>query len=228
MNECTLTIDERTATDNNCSGCHMPESPSIDIPHVTVTDHLIRIQPSEAEKKQDDRFSHLENVISTDTDPAMMALGYLSFYEKFTPHEALLDSAANYLFQKTKYPNKKTEAKVWLNFIQQLHDANRLIAQQKDTTNIIDAWTCFRLGTSLDKLELYQMALPFLQKSVDLQQFNLDFQNKYGAVLLKLDQFKVAKKVFEFIISENNQHISGLTNLGFVHLNMGNVEKATQ
>jgi len=226
--DCNMSLSERSKKDNNCSGCHMPESPSIDIPHVTVTDHLIRIQPTEAEKKEPAEFTHLKNIISKDTDPAMMALGYLSFYDKFTPNAALLDSAQYYLKQKSSYLNKKTEGEIWLNFIRQDYQANLQIALKKDTSVLTDAWSCYRIGASLDALERYEPATAYLKKSIDLQRFNLDFQNKYGANLLKLSKIKAAKNVFEFIVSENNQHISGLTNLGFAYLNMGNIEKAAQ
>lgn len=226
--DCQLNMEKRLVENDNCATCHMPESPSIDIPHVTVTDHLIRVQPSENEKVAAADFVLLENVISKDTDPAMTALGYLSFFEKFTQNAALLDSAAFYLKGKTVYSLKKQEAEVWLNFIEQNYKANRDKALKTKADEIKDAWTCYRLGASLDALEMYAEALPYLKQAIDLQRFNLDFQNKYGALLLKLNKFKEAKNVFDFIISENNQHISGLTNLGFVYLNMGNVDKAEQ
>ena len=40
---CTEIKIERLAVNDNCVSCHMKESKTIDIPHVTITDHKIKI-----------------------------------------------------------------------------------------------------------------------------------------------------------------------------------------
>lgn len=226
--DCTLAFNERLKDENNCSGCHMPESPSIDIPHVTVTDHLIRVQPSDAEKQQVDGFSHLQSIISPKTDPAIKAIGYLSFYEKFTENEAFLDSVDFLLKQSTKHPKKAFDAEVWLNFIRKNYKQNTQLVLNNSTKKIEDAWTIYRLGASFDAINELKKATKYYAQAVDLQQFNLDFVNKYGTSLVKINNFNKAKEVLEFLIKENDQHLSGLTNLGFVYLNLGLVSKAAE
>jgi len=226
--DCTLAFNERIREENNCSNCHMPESPSIDIPHVTVTDHLIRVQPTQKEKQQADGFSHLQSIISTETDPAIKAVGYLSFYEKFTENEAFLDSVDFLLKQATKHPQKAFEGEVWLNFIRGNYQQNTQLVLNNSNKKIKDAWTAYRLGASFDALNKLNKAADYYAQAVDLQQFNLDFLNKYGTSLLKINEFNKAKKVLALLIEENDQHLSGLTNLGFVYLNLGLVNKAAE
>jgi len=225
---CTLALDERMQKENNCSGCHMPESPSIDIPHVTVTDHLIRVQPTEEEKLQTDDFSHLQSIISDKIDPVLKALGYLSFYEKFTKNEAFLDSVKLLLNLSTKHPKKAFEARVWFNFINEDYGQNAQLVLNNPNEKINDAWTAYRLGASYDNLDKFNNAVEYYAQAVDLQQFNLDFLNKYGTALAKTNNYSKAKEVLEFLIKENNDHVSGLTNLGFVYLNLGLLNKASE
>ncbi len=218
---CTLNEGDRMLSDNNCSGCHMPESPSIDIPHVTVTDHLIRIPPKPNQKEE--RFTHLENVISDKTDPAIRALGYLSFYEKFTQNSALIDSAALYAGKNSRYPEKNFQAKVWINFIRSNYKKVSDISLKHSTD---DPWTLYRIGESFTKQRMHKEAEVYYLKAVSNQQFNLEFQNKLASSLLNQMKLKEAKDVLNFIIKENDQHISALTNMGFTELQFGNIEKA--
>jgi len=226
--DCTLAIEERSKKDNNCSACHMPESPSIDIPNVTVTDHLIRVQPTAKEKQQAAGFSHLQSIVSAKADPALKALGYLSFYEKFTENEAFLDSVELLLKQTNQHPQKAYEAQVWLNFIQGKHQQNTQLVLNNSSNKIADAWTTYRLAASFEAINQLDNAVKYYKQAVDLQQFNLDFVNKYGAALVKVNNFYKAKEVLEFLIKENDQHLSGLTNLGFVYLNLGLINKASE
>jgi len=226
--DCTLAFNERIKAENNCSGCHMPESPSIDILHVTVTDHLIRVQPTEAERQLPSGFSHLQSIISAKTDPAIKALGYLSFYEKFTENKAFLDSASLFLRLNTKHPLKAFEATIWLNFIKGNYHQNTKLVLNKANQKIKDAWTAYRLAASFDAIKKFEKAAFYYGQAVELQQFNLDFLNKYGTSLIKINNFGKAKEVLEFLIVENDQHLSGLTNLGFVYLNLGLLNKAAE
>lgn len=219
---CTLSIHERNKSDNNCSGCHMPESPSIDIPHVTVTDHLIRVQPTKEEQAEKESFSFLENVLTDKTDPAIMALGYLSFYEKFTPEPALLDSAEYYIKQNSNNLIKKKEALVWLNFIKGNFEAiKKATVPNKFKTK--DAWTNYRIGEALKRIDANTEAEKYLKNAIEIEPYNLDFQNKYGALLMKVNKVKAAEEVFNFILQENDQHISALTNQGFVYVSNGKI-----
>ena len=224
---CSLSLEARNEKDNNCSGCHMPESPSIDIPHVTVTDHLIRIQPSAKEIAKEETFSYLDNVLANDTDPAIMALGYLSFYDKFTPEPALLDSVNYYLKQQSKIPAKKKEALVWYNFIIQNFEAiNKATNNNSFITK--DPWTNYRIGEALKSINENKGAEQYLKSAVDLEPYNLDFQNKYGALLMKVNKVNEAKETFNFILKENDHHISALTNQGFVYVSIGEISKGEQ
>jgi hypothetical protein len=49
---CAFPLAERLPQGNDCSGCHMPRSGSIDIPHVNITDHYISKETTRTSKKE--------------------------------------------------------------------------------------------------------------------------------------------------------------------------------
>jgi Tfp pilus assembly protein PilF len=64
-------------------------------------------------------------------------------------------------------------------------------------------------------------ALQWYKRATDIWKFSLDFQNKYGICLLELKKLTEAKAVFSFIITENPNHISAMTNLGYICMQQG-------
>lgn len=229
---CSAPESEREAQNNNCSGCHMQKSPSIDIPHVMITDHFIRKPLSDEERAQSENFTKLAPVVGSTTDANTQAIAYLSFYDKFTNSEAFLDSAQLFLEKISTDPGQKQEAgiaKIWLQFNRADYAAVRSTAESLGAYGQInDPWTLYRVGQSLDYLGEVENSRNYLQKAVDLKPYNLDFNNKLGIALVKLNELKVAEKVLSFVVSENPGHVSSLTNLGYVHLLNGQVEKAEE
>ena len=109
---CSLPLAEREAENNDCSGCHMPPSGSIDIPHVRITDHYIskgntKIR-KEVEENTDDEvgFLGLQILTKDKASPLEMAKGYLAMYDKYVEAPIMLDSAGYYL-QKSTLPEEK-------------------------------------------------------------------------------------------------------------------------
>lgn len=222
---CSENIDVRNKLNDNCSSCHMPKSTSIDIPHVKVTDHLIRIQPTDREKQKPEKFTHLQHIIGENVDPAIKAIGYLSFYEKFTQNKNLLDSVQYFCAKNTIYLDKQIEAKIWLNFIKQ--DFKKVVNIANNAqTKIKDAWTLYRIGESYSAMQDYQSALKYLKQSVDYQQVNLDFNIKYANALFSNAEYNKAEKVYQFVLAENKNNITALTNLGFININLGSINEA--
>ena len=66
----------------------------------------------------------------------------------------------------------------------------------------------------------------FLQKAVALKPNEIDFANKLGIAFLQNNQTEEAEKIFESVLNKNKNHVSALTNLGFVKLRQGNVKEA--
>jgi len=86
---CSATLELRQTENDDCSGCHMRMSGSIDIPHVTITDHFIRKPLSQAELDAPQKMIGLECVTSEQVSAVVLGQAYLSFYEEFSAKPAL-------------------------------------------------------------------------------------------------------------------------------------------
>ena len=87
---------------DNCVSCHMPRSGSIDIPHVTVTDHYIRKPVKKTNIASVKKFIGLVAINEKNPDPKVKAEAYINQYEKFDHKAAFLDSAKKHLNEKSK------------------------------------------------------------------------------------------------------------------------------
>lgn len=224
---------------SNCVNCHMPKSGSIDIPHVTVHDHFIRKPISNLDKKGIKEFIGLYAINEKNPSNMTKARAYLNQYEKFENKSYYLDSALNYLNDKTVTDIRANlEPLVQLCFIKNnFNKIARYINQLSDQAvlNSIlikksysndNAWTCYRIGEAFYNLGDLQRSINYYKKAVDLAPFVLDFKNKYGSALAAKGLLPNAEKEFNEILKENPKHVSALTNLGYVKLAQGKIKEA--
>jgi predicted CXXCH cytochrome family protein len=223
----------------NCVGCHMPNSGSIDIPHVTVHDHYIRKPLSRQDKQGIKTFIGLYAINEKNPSAIVKAKAYLNQYEKFEHQEYYLDSAAFYLKDKTDAELRSNlEPLVQLyftknNFGQIIAYINRLGDDYLLKSKLItasysndNAWTCYRIGEALYKSGNVPRAAGYFKKSVELAPFVLDFRNKYASALASNKQLPEAAQQYNEILKEHPKHVSALTNLGYVKLAQGNPGEA--
>ncbi|MEZ4886040.1 MAG: tetratricopeptide repeat protein [Chitinophagales bacterium] len=228
VTNCSLPKTQRiTKNNNDCSGCHMPISGSIDIPHVTIHDHYIRKPIPETEKNKIENFIGLQAATDGAVDDWTTAKGYLHFYESYAPKVTFLDSAAYYL-QRSKEGNplKTLEVKVHLSYLQENFEAVIEAANVLPISKIKDGWTAYRIGEAFLQQKQYETAADYFSKSLDILPLNLDFKNKLGVAVMELGNIEGAQKLFASILEESNQHIAALTNLGFVMVNLGDLKEA--
>ncbi len=224
---------------SNCVSCHMPNSGSIDIPHVTVHDHYIRKPLNSKEKQGIKEFIGLYAINEKNPSAFTKAKAYLNQYEKFESNAVYLDSAASYLKDKTTEDlNSNIELLVQLNFtrnnfnqivsyVNRVTDTYLLNSKLTKTTYSNDnAWTCYRIGEAFYKTGNILKAITYYKKAVSLAPFVLDFKNKLGSALASNQQIAEAEQQYNEILKENPKHISALTNLGYVKLSQGNIREA--
>jgi len=70
------------------------------------------------------------------------------------------------------------------------------------------------------------MAIKYLNESVAKQQFNLDFNLKLANAYFNNGDFSAAEKQYTFVLKENKNNITALTNLGFIKINSGEIDLA--
>lgn len=233
---CTEEIQQRILANNNdCSGCHMPKSASIDIPHVAITDHNIRIPDKEEQYRETIEGKKVREAIEfvglrcmTDDAPSAltMARGYLRFYEGFASQRAYLDSAYYFLQRAQSEPLlNRIAAEVQYYYLTENFHAIRQLGQQVEPVQVNDGFTSYRIGDAMLSLGDQERAGPFLERAVALQPLNLEFLNKLGSWHIYQGQFAKAQNRFEKILAEQPKYVPALSNLGTLYLNLGNADE---
>ncbi len=224
---CTLPEQQRIVTNqNDCSGCHMRISGSIDIPHVTIHDHFIRKPLSEDAINQIENFIGLIAATGGKPDALTRAKGFLHYYESYTPSLALLDSAIHYWQQSDAKTAKKLPVQLHALYLKKSFDQIAQLSNTIKPQELTDAWTAYRIGEALLQEQQPTKALPFLEKAVSMLPLQPDFQVKLGVCLLQINRFEEAKTILLQVLKEDNKHVSALTNMGFVEVNFGNLTEA--
>lgn len=217
--DCKESLTARNTKSDNCVTCHMPKNGSIDIPHVAVTDHLIRIVK---DKKQTGsnlnevaKFLRLTCYNNSDIDNQTKARGFLEYYERYTPSSAFLDSAMHYLKAhgvSMQHANKDLLRALFLK--EKYADIKSIIETNKEST--FDSWTHYRIGEAYYQLKDYYKAIYFFKLACDKSPYFLDFQSKLSTAYLSAGRLKEAKEVSQFIIKENPRYALAYFNLGYI------------
>lgn len=234
--QCTEPMPLRQAKQDDCVTCHMPRSGSMDIPHVNITDHYISKATArktktitEDKKEAIAQFLGLEMLTKKEATALDMARGYIALYEKFAGYEQMLDSAYFYI-QKIQDKNTTVFFKTNIHylFVKKEYASIVRLAKDVDAASLSDAWTSYRIGEALYQYQQYPKALLFLKKAVRELPLHLEFQEKLGATYIQMRYLQEAKKVLEFVLSENEKRPIALTNLGYVYALQGKLDESVE
>lgn len=233
---CSLPLAERLSAGNDCSGCHMPKSGSIDIPHVNITDHFISrgntllSKTVEREETVEDNsaFLGLEILTKTTGTPLEMAKGYLAMYDKYVQSPMVLDSTLVYLQRSSAVAAKKFPVEVHYLFAKE--DYAGILKRSSNTvaSDIQDGWTAYRIGEAYYQAGDYEKAVAFYRRADEWLPYHLDFKEKLGAVLVQLRQLQEAEEKLEWVLRQNPKRPRALSNLGFAKVLQGHTKTAEQ
>ncbi|NNC96180.1 MAG: tetratricopeptide repeat protein, partial [Chitinophagales bacterium] len=205
-------------------------SGSIDIPHVQIHDHFIRI-PEEEEMKSikafptADQFKRLACITSDNPGVKMKAKAYLSYYEKFSyGNQSLLDSVKNYLDAADDH---ETELKIHYLYLKEDFEALAKIGNERPPSEWYnDPWSYYRIGEAFNKEANYEKALIYLTLALENKSEELDFLNKQAVVLIKLMKLEEAKAVLYRIINLQPKYASAYANLGYINIENAEFDRA--
>lgn len=229
---CTVPISQRQKNNNNCNACHMPQSPSIDIPHVSIHDHFIRknnlesgnqLGLEEIEKIQ--KFVELKCYTTDKPNDLLKAKGFLAFYEKFSTKKIYLDSAGYYLSIE-KNENLKFNTLIHYYFLNKNFKDIINLAETSSKIDKNDSWTLYRIGEAFYNNQEYLKALNWFEKAVVISPNNLDFINKVASSYFNLGNMNKAKLYFEKITVAQPKFKVAYCNLGYIYMSEGHIEKA--
>jgi tetratricopeptide (TPR) repeat protein len=223
---CTETPQQLKLAQNDCVSCHMPQSGSIDIPHVSVHDHKIGIPVTKKELSDIKVFEGLYCVNKSKTDDLFKAAAYLNYYEKFDGEKLALDSAEQFL--KPLQSDQSSYLRIHQFYLQE--NWNRIIqlvqTEIKKPELIADAWTNYRIGQAFQNIGDINNALLFVSKASDLAKANLEFKNKKAILFIQKGDLTTANSLLEESLKLNPKQTEPWINLGFSHLQNGAIEKA--
>lgn len=221
---CSEDPELRELKNNDCMSCHMPPSSSVDIPHVSITDHYIRIPEKDSQAETDYQKEPLGIMCRTNKKPSAetMAKAYLYYFEKFYQKTEFLDSANYYL---ERIAEDKLELKIHYAFLtgddQKIVDLSRNIKSE-----LLDPLSYYRIGQAYDHLGNFDLAIGFYEKALKGRKYDLELQNKLGVAYLNIRKLDKAEKTFRFILDEFDKMKEARNNLGFVLLVKGETNQA--
>lgn len=227
--ECSASSVSREAEKDNCVACHMPRSGSIDIPHVNITDHFIRktnIRGSaQKESKENAEFYGLKILTKEKASPLEMAKGYIALHDKYVQAPIMLDSAKYYLDHSDLPVEKKFKTLIHYFFARGDYKNILKNVPVVPPEKIEDGWTAYRIGQAFYQFHDYENSLKYYQIATEFLPYELDFQEKRGSALFALNRFEEARSVFEFVLKEDEKRPVALSNLGYLFVLKGKVEK---
>lgn len=229
---CHSDCSEPERISNNCIECHMPKSSTIDIPHVSISDHKIGIHKKDSIKTKG-KFIGLKPINNSEPSDKLFAKAYISQFEKFDSSPYLLDSAYHYIKRLDilidfdcyiHYYFLANDYKAILNiveFVPSILDS----LNQKDFQNE-DAWTAYRIAEAYSKFYLYDTSLKYYNKSCDLAPYVLDFNLKLADAYFNLKMFELAQKKYEYVINEFSKNEVAYCNLAYILMSKGDMQGA--
>ncbi len=213
------------AAGNNCVSCHMPRSGSVDIPHVTVHDHKIKIPITKGNIDSIRKFEGIYCVNKSLTDNESKAQAYLNYFEKFEGEPIALDSSFYYL-NLLLHGVLGSEIKIHYAFLKSDFDEIIHISEYFDWEEKKDPWLFYRIGQAFQNKQQFKQAESAYRRAMKLDPNNLDFCNKAGVVLIEQQKFEEAIKLFEMNLTKQPKQEVAWVNLGFAFLNLKKIEKA--
>ena len=159
-NKCTASENELKQAKNNCVSCHMPQSGSEDIPHVSVHDHYIRKPVANNDVQKVQKLIGLYAVNNPNPEPYYQAKAYIEYWEKFDKNPFWLKKAEESIVS-SDFANLKLK---YFYLTQKYAEATQLALDEKKLT----AWELFMLGDSYGKMSKTSQAIYFLKQSQKL------------------------------------------------------------
>lgn len=219
-NDCKEKMSTRNLSQNNCSGCHMPKNGSIDIPHVAVTDHYIRVVKSAATlNRNTGKFIQLKCYNNDAVDLRTKAQGFLEFHERYTPHPSFIDSAIGYLVLSGVDTANTTDPDfIRALFLQDKFSTIITLCKNLNANNLSNAWTAYRIGEAYLQTKQANKAIPFFIRATTIMPYALDFKNKLTAAYLESNHWKEAEQTANEILKENPTYAMAYLNKSYLYM----------
>ncbi|MFT7298704.1 MAG: Flp pilus assembly protein TadD [Sphingobacteriales bacterium] len=213
--DCGEKLSLRMAKADNCVSCHMQKTGSIDIPHVSITDHQISLPRKREKVPEKSNYNRLIAINEVNASALTMAKGYLFYYEKFDPKQSLLDSAVFYIVKAKNQGENTLEEEVRLAYLSRNAKQILILSQNLAPSDVKNPWIAYYIGESYFGDGDMQQAERWFKKSCKVQPHNEDFKLKLGAVYLQKKDLQNAEKLFSELVNSNPKFAAGQNNYGY-------------
>lgn len=212
---------------DNCVSCHMPKSSSVDIPHVSITDHKIAVHQEKA-VSSGRSFVDLASINNPSPTEREKLAAYINQFEKFDKEPMLLEKASEIIEKQediSPYVHEAIHYYTIQKDYQSLFKVVNLSAVQEKiktwksaTWDNKEAWTLYRIAEAYFLNGIADKALVYINQASDLAPYHLEIRNKQASIFMKNGQAKKAQEIWEWILKENSEFTLALNNLGFIKL----------
>ena len=227
---CAAPSSLRLEQNNDCVACHMPKSGSADIPHVSVTDHYIRVAgiPGERQTVSENEFVGLASLIHDEASDLDLASGYMAYFEEVSDIPFFLDSAAVHLERaKSDGAIEALAPKfVRLRFLEE--DFSAIVSLVRDVGPEVfqDAWSYYRIGEAYAALGDEAEAAEYFLKAVEDNPEHLRFRNRLGMTYTSSGRFDEAIRMFDIVLNSHPKYEDAYNNRGFARAMQGDLSGA--
>ncbi|MFN5665605.1 MAG: tetratricopeptide repeat protein, partial [Bacteroidota bacterium] len=222
---CKETTIKRNSASDNCVGCHMPLSGTIDIPHVTVHDHYIRKSAPQKVKSAVKDFAGIYCVNNPRSASDAKAKAYLAYAEKFEGERISVDSGVWYTNQAGTSAPAVFDMRVHYLSLAKKESEMMQLASAVKPSSVNEPWTCYRIGQAYQNNNEWIRAEFWYRRALTLAPQNLSFMNKLGEVLIQQQKLEEGMEVLNQSLRKNHKQADALTNLGFACVTSGDIQK---
>ena len=222
VDACGVEHTKMVEAENDCVKCHMARGGTHDIPHVSSTDHNIRIlnnDENEVENHSEDELKIFKNFTSNKIDDRTEVLLHINYYEQFEGNKEYLKRVEDKAFSLTK------EEKLKFHFLLDDFRNFNIDLKNYNYTEINDPYTCYYLFKAYERKG--ELKPEILEKAVALAPKNIDFLFNLASVYTKSDKQNAAS-LYEGILELNPLHAQTLVNYGFQMMQKQNLDKSEE
>lgn len=222
---CGAPAELRSTENDNCITCHMPKGGTSDIPHVTFTDHKIRVLRDTVADTAERQFLRLVCMTDSAPDRDLKGRAYLLYFERQDSRSIILDSALHYLSSQSSFERAKAEFYRG-NDQEALRLTDAALAQ-----NPKDPFRLFKKAEILEAQGRFSEAIAVYQSLFELRPDLVQAGLKVGVLTLKTatdpaTALETAREAFTKCLDQKPFDHKLQANLGFVEMNAGNFSRA--
>jgi Tfp pilus assembly protein PilF len=202
---------------SNCVSCHMPKSSAVDIPHVNITDHYIRVVHPQKDNGAAGvgKFKGLSCINDKHPDALTQARAYMYFYAKFERKAEMMDSAWKYL-SALKQEDHPAD---FIFYYYLKNDNGAVIQTAKNVKNDLKpAIANYQVGQAYFNLGQVDAAIPYFEKAVAKEKYNPDYRIMLATSYTLTKNFSRAETELNFVTRENPKIALAWNGLAFVDL----------